>query len=105
MSRDKHVINTCTHYVLPKQWYPEQSCQYRQGASHPRKHVSEATTLCAEAGKGSSTHDAMWVTTQDVVLVWTQLGCLHQLSKKIHKTINRADHGKILWWIIETNPL
>lgn len=56
-------INTCTHHVLPKEWYPEQSYQCCQGGSHPRKQLSEATALCAEAGIGSSTNNTMRVTT------------------------------------------
>lgn len=80
--KDEHVVNTSTHYVIPEDWYHEKSCQYRQGGVHTRKHLSEATAVCAEAGKCSSTHDTMRMTTQDVVLVWIQLGRLHQLSKK-----------------------
>lgn len=57
----EHVIITCKHYVLSKEWYPEESGQYCQGGSHTREHLREATALCGEAGEGSSTHDAMWV--------------------------------------------
>lgn len=83
--QDEHVVNTSTHCVISKAWYHEESCQYRQGGLHTREHLSEATALCAEAGKGSSAHDAMWVTTQDVVLFGIQLGRLHQLSKDRNK--------------------
>lgn len=59
----KHAINTCAHDVLPKEWYPEQARQHRQAGSHAGKCLSKAAALRAEAGKGSSTHDAMWVRT------------------------------------------
>lgn len=77
------VVNTCTHYVIPQEWYHEKSCQYHQAGSHTRKRLSKTTAFCAEAGKGSSTHDTMRMTTQNVVLVWRQFGRLHQLSKEI----------------------
>lgn len=56
-------INTCTQYVLPEEWYPEKSCQDGEGWFDPWKRVSEATALCAEAGKGSGTQDTVRMTT------------------------------------------
>lgn len=73
-------IKTSSHDVLPEDRYPEQPGQDGQVGFHPRKCVREATTLRAEAGEGSGTHDAVRVTTQNVVLLWTQLGGFHQLS-------------------------
>lgn len=78
-------INTSTHYVFSKKWYSEEPGQYSQVGFHARKALSEATALCGEASKGSGTHDAMWMTTQNVVLFWIQLGCLHQLSREIDR--------------------
>ena len=78
----EHFINTCTHYVFPEEWYPEKACQNCQGGSQPGKGLGESAALCAETGKGSNTHDAVWMAAKDVVFVRIQLGCLYQLSKK-----------------------
>ncbi|PWA23235.1 hypothetical protein CCH79_00002015 [Gambusia affinis] len=58
--------------VLSEEWYLEQACQYCQCALHARKRLGEAAALRAEAGKGSSAHDAMRMAAEDVVFIRTQ---------------------------------
>ena len=72
--------NTCTHDVLPKERYPEESGEHGQAGAHPGEGLGETTALGAETRVASCRHDAVRVDAQDVVLLGVQLGCLHQLN-------------------------
>ena len=56
-------------------------CQGGQPGAHSWENLAETTALCSETDSSSKTHDPMGVASQDVVLTWAQLSCLHQLKK------------------------
>lgn len=72
---------TCTQNIFSEERKAKKSSQDCKCGAYSRKGFRKSVTVCAEAWERSTTHDAMGVTTQNIVLIGIQFSSLYQLKE------------------------